>query len=72
MTTSQETQESLGTILERAAQEGSIRIQRSNGQVFVLQPDASQKSPLDVPGIDLHLNAQQIVEFIHAGRREQE
>ena len=71
MTTYQETQESLGTLLEHAAQEGSIRIQRSNGQVFLLQPDAPQKSPLDVPGIDLHLDAQQIVEFIHAGRREQ-
>ncbi len=55
MTTSQETQASLGTLLEHATQEGSIRIQRSNGQVFVLQPDAPQKSPLDVPGIDLHL-----------------
>ena len=71
MTTYQETQESLGTLLEHAAQEGSIRIQRSNGQVFVLQPDVAKKSPLDVPGIDLPLDAQQIVEFIHAGRREQ-
>ena len=70
MTTYQETQESLGTLLEHAAQEGRIRIQRPNGQVFVLQPDAAQKSPLDVPGIDLHFNAQQIVDFIHAGRRE--
>lgn len=72
MTTYQETQESLGTLLEHAAQEGSIRIQRPNGQIFVLQPAAVQKSPLDVPGVDLHLNAQQIVEFIHAGRREHE
>ena len=71
MTTYQETQESLGTLLEHAAQEGSIRIQRSNGQVFVLQPDVAKKSPLDVPGIDLPLDAQQIVEFIHAGRRDQ-
>ncbi len=71
MTTYQEAQESLGTLLERAAQECSIRIQRANGQDFVLQPDAALKSPLDVPGIDLHLDAQQIVEFIHAGRREQ-
>ena len=72
MTTYLETQESLGTLLEHATQEGTIRIQRPNGQVFVLQPDAAQKSPLDVPGVDLHLNAQQIVEFILAGRREQQ
>lgn len=71
MTTYQETQVSLGTLLEHATQEGMIRIQRPNGEVFVLQPAAAQKSPLDVPGIDLHLNAQQIVDFIHAGRREQ-
>ena len=35
------------------------------------RPMAAPKSPLDVPGIDLHLDAQQIVEFIHAGRCEQ-
>ena len=45
MTTYQETQESLGTLLEYAAQEGTIRVQRPNGQVFVLQPAAEQKSP---------------------------
>jgi hypothetical protein len=72
MTVYQEGQESLGTHLERATREGAIRIRRTNGQVFVLHPDLPQKSPLDVPGIDLHLNADQIVEFIHAGRREKE
>ena len=71
MTTYQETQESLDSLLERSAQEGAIRIQRPDGRVFVLQPEAAPKSPLDVPGIDLHLNTQQVVEFIHAGRREQ-
>ena len=71
MTTYQETQESLDSLLARAAQEGAIRIQRSDGRVFVLQPEAALKSPLEVPGIDLHLDAQQIVEFIHDGRREQ-
>ncbi len=68
----QEIQESLGTILERAAREGAVRIQRPNGQVFVLKRDVEQKSPLDIPGIDLHIDAQQIVESIHAGRREQQ
>ncbi len=71
MTTYQETQESLDSLLARAAQEGAIRIQRRDGQVFVLQPEAAPKSPFDVPGIDLPLDAQQIVAFIHAGRREQ-
>jgi len=67
----QETQESLAALLERAARDGAIRIQRSNGQVFVLQPDNPKKSPFEVTGVDLHLDAQQIVEFVHAGRREQ-
>jgi len=40
------------------------------GQVFVLQPDAIQKSPLVVPGVDLHLNTQQVIDSIHAGRSE--
>ena len=71
MSTYLEDQESLSSLLERAAREGAVRIQRPDGRVFVLEPESTPKSPLDVPGIDLQLDAQQIVEFIHAGRREQ-
>lgn len=63
MTTYLEAEESLGTLLEHAAQEGSVRIQRSNGQVFVLQPDDAGKSPLDVPGVNLPLTSQQIIDL---------
>ena len=69
----EETNETLLTLLERAAREGSIRIQRPNGQVFVLQPETPSKSPFDLPGIgvNIDLNAEQIVEFVREGRREQ-
>ena len=36
-----------------------------------MRPELPQKSPFDVPGVDLNLIAQQIVEFVHACRREQ-
>jgi hypothetical protein len=71
MTFYETTQVSRETLLERASLECAIRIQRANGQVFVLRPELPQKSPFDVPGVNLNLNAQQIVEFVHAGRREQ-
>ena len=70
MTVYEATQVSLETLLERASLEGAIRILRANGQVFVLRPELPQKSPFDVPGVELNLNAQQIVDFVHAGRRE--
>ncbi len=61
--------EPLTTLLEMANQQGSVHIQRDNGQVFVLTPDMpGERSPFDIEGIDLGLTAEEIVEFIHEGR----
>ena len=49
--------------------EGEVRIKRKDGQEFVVKPIAKQTSPLDVPGIDLEINANEIVQFIQEGRR---
>jgi antitoxin Phd len=52
-----------------AKREGEVRIRRRDGQVFVLRIERDEKSPLDVPGVNLNLNRDEIVEFIHAGRK---
>ena len=62
--------QSLATLLDKAAQEGEVRIKRKDGQIFVIRPEPKIGSPLDVEGIDLGLTASEIVEFVQEGRRD--
>jgi antitoxin Phd len=62
-----ETQENLSVLLERAREQGEVRIKRANGEVFVLKPE-KKRSALDVAGIDLGISTEEIVEFVREGR----
>jgi antitoxin (DNA-binding transcriptional repressor) of toxin-antitoxin stability system len=64
-----EARERFSSLLDRAKKEGAVRIRRRDGQVFVLRPEKSAKSPLDVPGLNLNLDREEIVELVRAGRR---
>ncbi len=68
MQTYLETQESLSVLLERAREEGEVRIKRLNGQVFILKPEKPKRSALDVAGIDLGVSTKEIVELVREGR----
>jgi len=68
MQTYLEAGQSLAALLEQAQQKGEVRIQREDGQTFVLKPERP-RSPLDVQGVDLGLSAAEVVEFIHEGRK---
>lgn len=63
------TQQNLTVILEQAYTKGEARIKREDGQFFILKPERTLRSPLDVPGIDLEVSANEIVDFIHEGRK---
>jgi prevent-host-death family protein len=65
-----EARQRLGELLERAHLEGSVRIRRRNGQIFVVQPEPSADSPLDVGGLDLGLTRNEIVRLVREGRRK--
>jgi len=65
-----EARQRLASLLERARREGSVRIRRKDGRVFVLRPEAVSGSPLDVPGVNLTLTREEIVDFVRAGRRK--
>jgi hypothetical protein len=65
-----EAREQFSSLLDRAKKEGAVRIRRRDGQIFVLRPEKIAKSPLDVPGINLNLSRDEIVELVRAGRRE--
>ena len=64
-----EARQNLATLLDKAAAEGEVRIKRRDGQVFVIRLETSEKSPLNVGGIDLDLSAEEIVAFVAEGRR---
>ena len=68
MQTVLEDQKSLSSLLEMASREGEVRIQRPNGQVFVLKQEQREHSALDVEGINLNISTGEIVELVREGR----
>jgi hypothetical protein len=64
-----EARQALASLLDEADRTGAVGIRRRDGRTFVLRPKRSSKSPLDVKGVPLPLTAEQIVAFIHEGRR---
>lgn len=67
-----EARQSLASLLEQAKREGAVRIRRRDGQTFVLKPEAPIGSPLDIDGVDLNVTTEEIVWFVHEGRRSTE
>lgn len=65
-----EARQRLAALLERARREGSVRIRRRDGQTFVVQPEPSLDSPLDVGGVNLGLTHDEIVQVVREGRRK--
>jgi antitoxin (DNA-binding transcriptional repressor) of toxin-antitoxin stability system len=59
----------LASLLEQAARYGEVRIQRRDGQVFVIKPQKREGSPLDVSGITKKLSRREILQSIEEGRR---
>ncbi len=64
-----EARQKLATLLDQVLLDGEVRIKRRDGQVFIIKPEAERGSPFDVPGIDLGINATEIVQFVQEGRR---
>jgi len=64
-----EARQNLATLLEKAVTEGEVRVRRKDGQVFVIIPEVTAGSPLDVEGVDIELTREEILEFIREGRK---
>lgn len=64
-----EARQNLASLLDKAAQEGEVRIRRKDGQIFIIKHQTQTDSPLDVEGIDLGITTAEIVQFIQEGRR---
>lgn len=65
-----EARQKLAELLDKAAQEGEVRIRRRDGLVFVVKPERRSESPLDVGGLDLGLTVEEIIEAVREGRRK--
>lgn len=65
-----EARQNLASLLEEARKDGAVRIRRRDGQSFVLTPESSSASPLDVDGVDLRMSRDEIVRFVRESRRE--
>jgi hypothetical protein len=64
-----EARQNLATLLDTAAREGAVQIRRRDGQLFLLKAEPPSASPLDVEGVSLDISADEIVAFVHEGRR---
>ncbi len=64
-----EARQKLAQLLDQVLTQGEVRIKRRDGQIFVIKPETRAGSPLDVPGINTNLSAEEIVEFIQESRR---
>ena len=66
-----EARQNFAALLEQARRDGAVRIQRRDGQSFVLTPETQQGSPLDISGVQLSrpLTRNDILESIQESRR---
>ena len=58
----------LASLLDQAAKEGAVRIKRRDGRSFLVMPEKQVGSPLDVPGVDLELSSEELVDLVREGR----
>ena len=61
----------LASVLDDAAREGMVQIQRRDGRRFAVRPIPSAKSPLDVPGIATDITTAELIEIIREGRERE-
>lgn len=66
-----EARQNFAAVLEQARRDGAVRIQRRDGQSFVLTPEPQKASPLDIPGItpSTPVTRKEILQSIQEGRR---
>jgi hypothetical protein len=67
-----EARQRFASVLDKAYREGAVRIKRRDGKVFIVRPEKRRKSALDVQGLNLQIDRQEILNFILAGRRKVE
>ena len=63
-----EARQKLASLLDAAQREGAVLIRRRDGRSFLLQPEPSVSSPMDVEAVDLGVATDEIVALVREGR----
>jgi len=63
-----EARQNFASLLEKARTDGKVLIKRKDGSVFAIQPVIQKGSPLDVKGVDVGLDASEIVNILREMR----
>ena len=63
-----EARQQLASLLDAAQRDGAVRIRRKDGRSFILRPESSTTSPLDVQGVSLGISTPEIVSLVREGR----
>lgn len=63
-----EARQNLADLLDRAGDEGEVRIRRRDGSEYVIQPRRRGGSPLDVSSVSAEVSADEIVSAVREGR----
>ena len=56
--------QNFSSVLDKAKEEGEIRIKRKDGSYFLLRSISPKKSPLNVKGIKLKISADEILDIL--------
>ncbi|MDI6803410.1 MAG: type II toxin-antitoxin system Phd/YefM family antitoxin [Bacteroidota bacterium] len=59
----------LERLLEQSKKKGIVKIKREDGRIFVLKPENNNSSPLEVDGIDLKIDTDEIIKIIRESRK---
>lgn len=64
-----EARQKLAKLLDQVLRDGAVKIKHRDGKVFIIRPDESGGSPLDVPPVPVDISREEIVEIVREGRR---
>ena len=65
-----EARQKLASLLNSARKDGAVRIRKRDGQKFILSPEKQSRSPLDVPGLNLRIKRDEIIDIVRSSRRD--
>lgn len=63
-----EARQKLATLLDQAKKEGKVLIKRKDGSIFELKSVVKKKSPLDVKGVNVKLEKEEILDILREVR----
>ncbi len=59
-----EARQNLSTLLDEVETYGEIRILRRDGRTFIIRPECTNRSPLDVPAVPTNITKEEIISTI--------